>query len=44
MIDHINNVVDHYGNDVICWDVVNEAMSDDGTGLKSAIKGIPHIW
>jgi endo-1,4-beta-xylanase len=29
MKDHINAVVNRYKNDVYCWDVVNEAISDN---------------
>ena len=34
----------HYGDDFICWDVVNEAQADDGSGIKMKINGQPHIW
>jgi len=36
--DYIQTVVKHYGNDVYCWDVVNEAIADDASGFK------PNIW
>ena len=29
MTEHIKNVVQHFGNQVISWDVVNEAMDDN---------------
>ncbi|SDZ73243.1 endo-1,4-beta-xylanase [Arachidicoccus rhizosphaerae] len=31
--DHIRTVVSRYKKDVYCWDVVNEAISDDSTEL-----------
>lgn len=29
MKDHIRTVISHFGDDVYCWDVVNEAITDD---------------
>lgn len=31
MKDHIRNVMTHFGDDVYCWDVVNEAIDDNNT-------------
>jgi len=31
MLDHIRTVAGRYGNRIITWDVVNEAIEDDGT-------------
>jgi len=31
MVDHITNVVSHYRGHVMEWDVVNEALADDGS-------------
>src|SRR5262245_40599198 len=31
MIDHITNVVSHFRGHIVAWDVVNEALNDDGT-------------
>lgn len=33
MKTHIHTVVNHYKDDVYCWDVVNEAVEDKGTDL-----------
>ncbi|MFD0671283.1 endo-1,4-beta-xylanase [Cohnella sp. GCM10027633] len=33
MKSHIDTVVGRYKNDVYCWDVVNEAVTDDGSAL-----------
>ena len=41
MRTHIENVVKHFGNDVISWDVVNEAMSDgisDSSNWKNCLR------
>jgi endo-1,4-beta-xylanase len=37
MINHITQVVSHFRGEVIAWDVVNEAVADGGTGLRSDI-------
>jgi endo-1,4-beta-xylanase len=34
--EHIETVVGRYRGRVVAWDVVNEGISDDGTGLKSS--------
>ena len=31
LIDHVRHVVEHYRGRVVAWDVVNEALNDDGT-------------
>jgi Glycosyl hydrolase family 10 len=31
---HIERAVHHYRNDMFAWDVVNEAVADDGSGLR----------
>lgn len=33
MENHIKTVVKHFADDVYCWDVVNEAVADQGTDL-----------
>lgn len=35
--DHIMNVAGHYRGEVYAWDVVNEAVNDEGTGLRSSL-------
>jgi endo-1,4-beta-xylanase len=37
LTDHVTTVVDHFRGRIVAWDVVNEAISDDGT-LR------PSIW
>lgn len=37
MTSHIRAVVGHYRGQVHAWDVVNEGVSDDGTGLRDTI-------
>jgi len=31
LTNHIQNVMKHYGDAVLCWDVVNEAVADSGS-------------
>jgi len=35
--NHINVVVGRYKGQFLCWDVVNEAVNDNGNGLKSNV-------
>jgi endo-1,4-beta-xylanase len=37
MTYHISNVAGHYKGQVVAWDVVNEAVADDGSGLRSDV-------
>ena len=37
MINHVTQVVSHYRGQVIAWDVVNEAVDDDGLSLRDSI-------
>src|SRR5262245_1528907 len=37
MINHITQVVSHYRDQVVAWDVVNEAVADNGQSLRSTI-------
>lgn len=34
---YITNVVGHFKGEVFAWDVVNEALADDGSGLRDSI-------
>ena len=34
---HIRAVAEHYRGRVVAWDVVNEAVSDDGSGLRDTV-------
>ena len=34
---HILSVADHYRGRMLAWDVVNEAVADDGTGLRDSV-------
>ena len=40
--DHINAVVSHYKGQVFAWDVVNEAVDDNATGIGTQLKD--SIW
>lgn len=47
MRDYITTVINHFGNKVISWDVVNEAMSDNPsnpTDWKSALRKSPWYY
>lgn len=35
--EHVSSILDRYKNDVYCWDVVNEVISDDGKGIRDTI-------
>ena len=35
--DHITQVMTHYKGQVFAWDVVNEAVNDNGNGMRSSI-------
>ncbi len=35
--DHIRSVASHYAGRVRAWDVVNEAVADDGSGLRDTV-------
>ena len=37
MINHVTQVVSHYRGQVVAWDVVNEAVGDDGQSLRNSI-------
>ena len=37
MINHVTQVASHYRGQVIAWDVVNEAVADDGQSLRNSI-------
>ena len=34
---HVRSVVEHYRGRVVAWDVVNEAVADDGSGLRDTV-------
>ena len=38
MVDHISTAVGRYKGKMMSWDVVNEPVSEDGTGLRE------HVW
>jgi endo-1,4-beta-xylanase len=33
--NHIDNVIPHFGSNVYAWDVANEVIKDDGSGLRN---------
>jgi len=35
--DHIRSVAEHFRGRVVAWDVVNEAVADDGSGLRDTV-------
>ena len=35
--NHIRSVAEHYHGRVLAWDVVNEAIADDGSGLRNTV-------
>ena len=35
--NHIRSVADHFRGRVVAWDVVNEAVADDGSGLRDTV-------
>jgi endo-1,4-beta-xylanase len=35
--NHIRSVAEHFRGRVLAWDVVNEAISDDGSGLRNTV-------
>jgi endo-1,4-beta-xylanase len=37
MINHVTQVVSHYRGQIVAWDVVNEAMADNGQSLRSTV-------
>lgn len=37
MIEHITQVVSHYRDQVVAWDVVNEGVADNGQALRNSI-------
>jgi endo-1,4-beta-xylanase len=41
MQNHINTVADRYAGRAYCWDVVNEAVSDDDSNSSQILKASP---
>ena len=35
--NHIRSVAEHFRGRVVAWDVVNEAIADDGSGLRDTV-------
>lgn len=42
MKKHIDKTMSHFDDDVMAWDVVNEAVADDGSGLRDSI--FSQLW
>lgn len=37
--NHVSNVISHFGNKIYCWDVANEIVQDNGSGLRNRTAG-----